>query len=65
MATDLNQAMIDQRRTRLPNDAMVEWHAADATSLPFPDRSFDAVVCQFGLMFFQDKAAGLREALRS
>jgi SAM-dependent methyltransferase len=27
-------------------------------------RSFDAVVCQFGLMFFPDKAAGIREALR-
>jgi ubiquinone/menaquinone biosynthesis C-methylase UbiE len=64
VATDLNQAMIDLGRTRLPNDATVEWQAADATRLPFPDRSFDAVVCQFGLMFFPDKAAGLQEALR-
>ena len=29
-----------------------------------PDRSFDAVLCQFGLMFFPDKAAGVREAFR-
>ena len=51
VATDLNQAMIDQGQTRLPNDAMVEWQAADATRLPFPDRSFDAVV-SFRIMFF-------------
>jgi SAM-dependent methyltransferase len=64
VATDLNQAMVDQGRARLSNDATVEWQAADATRLPFPDRSFDAVVCQFGVMFFPDKAAGLQEALR-
>lgn len=64
VATDLNQAMIDHGRTKLPDDATVEWQAADATGLPFPDRSFDAVVCQFGLMFFPDKAAGLQQALR-
>ena len=33
-------------------------------SLPFPDRTFDVVVCEFGLMFFPDKAAGVREAFR-
>jgi SAM-dependent methyltransferase len=32
--------------------------------LPFPDRSFDAVVCQFGVMFFPDKAKAFAEALR-
>jgi len=32
--------------------------------LPFPDASFDAVVCQFGVMFFPDKAAAYAEALR-
>ena len=33
-------------------------------ALPFADGSFDAVVCQFGVMFFPDKGAGYREALR-
>jgi ubiquinone/menaquinone biosynthesis C-methylase UbiE len=64
VATDLNQAMIDRARTHVPADAPVEWQTADATRLPFPDRSFGAVVCQFGLMFFPDKAAAIREAFR-
>lgn len=64
VATDLNDAMIAYGRARMPAGAPVEWRTADGTSLPFPDRSFDAVVCQFGLMFFPDKAAGVREAHR-
>ena len=32
--------------------------------LPFDDASFDAVVCQFGVMFFPDKPAALQEARR-
>src|SRR5262249_14731212 len=42
----------------------VSWRQADALALPFADGSFDAVVCQFGVMFFPDKRAGYREALR-
>src|SRR5215510_14655736 len=65
VATDLNEAMIAHGRAEMPADAgHVEWRPADATRLRFPDRSFDAVVCQFGLMFFPDKAAGIREAFR-
>ena len=64
VATDLNEAMIAHARTEVPADPALEWRQADGTSLPFPDRSFDAVVCQFGLMFFPDKAAGVREAFR-
>lgn len=33
-------------------------------ALPFPDKSFDRVVCQFGVMFFSDKQGAFREALR-
>jgi len=64
VATDLNEAMIAYGRTRMPAGAPVEWRPADGTRLPFPDRAFDAVVCQFGLMFFPDQAAGVREAHR-
>jgi len=42
----------------------VEWRQGLAESLPFPDQSFDAVVSQFGLMFFSDRRAALRQALR-
>jgi ubiquinone/menaquinone biosynthesis C-methylase UbiE len=63
VATDLNQAMLDLASGKLqaPN---VRWQQADAQALPFDDASFDAVVCQFGVMFFPDKQAGYREALR-
>jgi SAM-dependent methyltransferase len=62
-ATDLNQAMIDFARTK-PGLEGVIWQQADATKLPFADASFDAVVCQFGAMFFPDRVAGYREARR-
>lgn len=42
----------------------IAWHQGDAGSLPFPDRSFDAVVSQFGLMFFPDRPAALQEMWR-
>ena len=63
LATDLNQPMLDHAATRLL-DSDVVWRQADATSLPFADGSFDAVVCQFGVMFFPDKPAAYREARR-
>jgi SAM-dependent methyltransferase len=42
----------------------VEWRQGVAEALPFPDRSFDAVVSQFGLMFFTDRRQAVREMLR-
>ena len=63
VATDLNQPMLDQAAaigTRRP----VEWRQADAMQLPFPDGAFDAVVCQFAVMFFPEKAKALSEARR-
>jgi ubiquinone/menaquinone biosynthesis C-methylase UbiE len=63
VATDLNQPMLDFAAPRSALDR-VEWRQADAAHLPFGDGTFDAVVCQFGMMFFPDKVAGYREALR-
>lgn len=62
VATDLNPAMIDQAKA--VTKGKVEWQQADALALPFPDASFDAVVCQFGVMFFPDRAKGYAEARR-
>ena len=42
----------------------VIWRQADAHHLPFSDREFDAVVCQFGAMFFPDKPRAFAEAYR-
>jgi SAM-dependent methyltransferase len=63
VATDLNQAMLDQAAA-VGTANQVDWQAADATQLPFPEESFDAVVCQFGVMFFPDKAKAFSEARR-
>jgi SAM-dependent methyltransferase len=63
-ATDLNPPMLEVARGKFSPDEMVELQPADATSLPFPDGSFDAVVCQFGVMFFPDQDKGHREAHR-
>ena len=63
IATDLNQAMIDQARSA-GTARPVEYRQADAQELPFPDGSFDAVVCQFGAMFFPDKPKAYSEARR-
>jgi SAM-dependent methyltransferase len=63
VATDLNQAMLDQART-VGTRRPVEWRQADAMQLPFPDATFDAVVCQFGVMFFPDKPKAFAEARR-
>ena len=63
VATDLNQAMLDQA-SAAGTARPVEWRQADAMQLPFGDAEFDAVVCQFGVMFFPDKAAAFAQALR-
>ena len=63
VATDLNQAMLDQAAA-LGAARPVEWRQADALALPFEDRSFDAVACQFGAMFFPDKPRAFAEARR-
>jgi ubiquinone/menaquinone biosynthesis C-methylase UbiE len=63
VASDLNPAMVDFARARLP-DSNVAWQIADASHLPFDDGSFDAIVCQFGWMFFPDKEHCAREAHR-
>jgi SAM-dependent methyltransferase len=42
----------------------IEWRTGRAEAIPFPDESFDAVVSQFGLMFFESPSGALREMLR-
>jgi SAM-dependent methyltransferase len=58
---DPNPGMLAVARENAP---AVEWRQGAAESLPFPDGSFDAVVSQFGLMFFSDRVRALREMLR-
>ena len=63
VATDLNQPMLDHAAERVPS-GRVSWQKVDAQALPFPDGTFDVVVCQFGAMFFPDKQKAYREARR-
>jgi ubiquinone/menaquinone biosynthesis C-methylase UbiE len=64
VATDLNEAMLDFARKKFRAEEKVEWKKVDATELSFADQAFDAVVCQFGVMFFPDKEKAIREVYR-
>jgi SAM-dependent methyltransferase len=64
VVTDLNAAMLDVAREKIPADDRIEWQTVDAAALPFADSSFAVVVCQFGVMFFPDKPGALREIHR-
>ena len=64
VASDLSEAMIAHARQSLGESANVTFGQADGGALPYPDAAFDAVVCQFGVMFFPDKAQAMAEALR-
>ncbi len=63
VASDLNRSMLDHAATTIAGRA-IDWQQADAMHLPFPDASFDVVACQFGAMFFPDKAVAFAEARR-
>jgi SAM-dependent methyltransferase len=63
VATDLNRSMLDMA-AGIGTSRPVEWREADAMQLPFDDREFDAVVCQFGIMFVPDKPEAFSEARR-
>lgn len=58
---DLNDGMLAVASKKAPQ---IEWRQGRAESLPFEDASFDAVMSQFGLMFFEDGAAAIGEMLR-
>ena len=64
VATDLNQPMLDYAMTRQRGDSRFSWRQADALALPFDDASFEAVCCQFGAMFFPDRAKAYGETKR-
>ena len=58
---DCNAGMLAVARRTEP---AVDWQEGRAEALPFQDRHFDAVVSQFGLMYFEDRVAALREMWR-
>ena len=62
-ATDLNPAMLQIAQDRLKG-IDIDWGIVDAVQLPFADRSFEAIACQFGVMFYSDKSKAYQEAYR-
>ena len=58
---DRSPDMLAVARRKLPD---LDWREGRAEDLPHEDAAFDAVTCQFGLMFFDDPAQALREMRR-
>lgn len=63
-ATDLNADMLAVAARKFEASEAVSLAPVDAQELPYPDCSFDCVICQFGVMFYPDKDRSYREALR-
>lgn len=63
-AADVSPAMVKRARERLEGAPNVSVSVEDGQALSFPDESFDAVLCNLGLMFFPDPARGLAEMRR-
>lgn len=61
IGVDLAPAMVIEARRRFPQ---AEFHDGDAESLTFPDATFDAVICPFGLVHLPEPAKGIAEAFR-
>jgi ubiquinone/menaquinone biosynthesis C-methylase UbiE len=58
---DRNPGMLAVAQEQAPH---IDWLEGRAEALPFAESSFDAALCQFGLMFFEDQALALREMRR-
>jgi ubiquinone/menaquinone biosynthesis C-methylase UbiE len=61
---DVHPGMLAVARSQTPPDMPIEWHQANADSMPVPDDAFDVVLCQMGLQFISNKLAALREMRR-
>lgn len=58
---DISAEMLDVAGRMAPG---IPWVEGDAAALPFPDSSFDRVLCQFALMFFPERTRSLAEMWR-
>jgi SAM-dependent methyltransferase len=66
VSTDIAPEMVAaaQRLSTAKGLTNVEHREADIENIPFPDASFDAVTCRFGLMFCPDPVKGASEIAR-
>jgi ubiquinone/menaquinone biosynthesis C-methylase UbiE len=63
-AADVSPAMVEKARERLGEARNASVLVEDAQALSFSEETFDAVVCNLGLMFFPEPARGLAEFRR-
>lgn len=62
---DLNPNMLAVARNKAAQERIaVDWREGRAETLPFENEEFDLVLCQFALMFFQDRPNALAEMRR-
>ena len=63
---DVNDAMLQMARHFAAQEGLgvITWQQGDAAAMPFPEASYDVVLCQQGLQYFPDCAAALREVAR-
>jgi len=61
---DINPGMLAVAGSATPTDMSINWHEANAESMPFSDSAFDVVLCQMGLQFVPRKLTALREMRR-
>jgi ubiquinone/menaquinone biosynthesis C-methylase UbiE len=64
VGVDLNPAMLAVAKSRTPAGTTIDWREGNAIELALPDESFELVLCQQGLQFFPDRAAGARHVHR-
>ncbi len=63
-AVDFSGEMLAELEARIGKSSNIKTQYADGQDLPFPDNRFDIGVSMFGLMFFPDRIAGMRELAR-
>ena len=61
VGVDNNEGMLN---VAMGKTQAIAWRHAPAEALPFDDNSFDSVVSQFGLMYFEDQKGALIEMMR-
>lgn len=63
IATDISVGMLEVAQQKV-KAANIVWQQVDIAEIPYTDNSFDLIVCQFGIMFLQDKIRGFSEIRR-
>ena len=61
---DINQGILEVANSVTSQEIVIEWHEVNIERIPFPENSFDIVLCQMGLQFIPDKLAALKEIHR-